>query len=99
MATERVPYQNQRVMMKANSAIAKERNAKRMYHATAYQCVCCMEDAQDYHHPSYREDDWLCVIPVCKKCHTRIHKCGLQLPPLGVVPTDVGLVRIAISTA
>lgn len=93
----RRPYQNQAVMQKANTAIARERKARRMYRADNYQCVVCGCAAQDYHHQSYQEDDRLCVIPVCKKCHTRIHKCGLELPPLGIVPTGVGLVRIAIA--
>ena len=38
-------------------------------------CACsdCGGQAETYHHPSYQPDHWLDVIPVCRKCHRKIH--------------------------
>lgn len=65
--------------------------------ATALKCCVCDNQARHYHHPSLHLNDLLNVVPVCSSCHRRIHKSGLQLPPLGVVPTQVGLVRASPS--
>lgn len=37
------------------------------------QCHYCPKPAQQYHHPSYAPEHWYDVIPVCIKCHTKIH--------------------------
>lgn len=37
-------------------------------------CILCWGQAKEYHHPKYDEEYWLEVIPVCKKCHVKIHK-------------------------
>lgn len=84
---------------KAGNAVSAAIHRGDMLSASAYLCVVCQKQAEDYHHPSYREEDRLCVIPLCTKCHIRHHRSGLQLPPLGVVPTSVGLIRIAIATS
>lgn len=81
----------------AGSAVARLKARKLLKPASAYPCVVCYAQAEDYHHPSYRPDDRYCVIPLCTKCHYHVHRSNLQLPRLGIVPTSVGLVRIAIA--
>ena len=41
--------------------------------ATTKQCQDCGLQAEEYHHESYAEEDWLKVIPLCKKCHVSRH--------------------------
>lgn len=36
-------------------------------------CKYCYEKAVQYHHPSYKSEHKLKVIPVCTKCHRKIH--------------------------
>lgn len=67
-----------------------------MLPAQSHKCVGCDKQAVEYHHPSYHPEDKLNVVPVCRTCHQRHHKGGMALPP-GIVPTAVGLVRIAIA--
>lgn len=63
-----------------------------------FQCRGCFKQAQHYHHPSYRPSDYLNVVPLCAKCHYLAHRGKLDINFGGVVPTRVGLVRIAIAT-
>ena len=37
-------------------------------------CSFCSKQAENYHHPSYKPEHHLDVIPVCIKCHNLIHK-------------------------
>lgn len=37
-------------------------------------CQVCFCQADEYHHPSYKQGDELFVIPLCKSCHTDLHK-------------------------
>jgi hypothetical protein len=60
------------------------------------QCYGCYAAAQAYHHESYHPFDWLCVVPLCDTCHMRHHK-GVKRLTFGIVPTSVGLIRIAIA--
>lgn len=54
-----------------NSAIA----AGRMPHSNTLQCHCCPEQAEQYHHhKGYAPEYWLDVLPICRKCHRKIHK-------------------------
>lgn len=41
--------------------------------ANQYPCAVCGETARDHHHPSYHEDDYLKVVPLCRSCHVRAH--------------------------
>lgn len=66
--------------------------------ASAHKCYGCDNQADDYHHESYAKEDRLCVVPLCHKCH-RNHHSGRKPLTFGVVPTAVGLIRIAISPA
>ncbi len=44
-------------------------------HIKTRRCYFCFEQAQEYHHyKGYERKFWLEVIPVCIKCHTKIHK-------------------------
>ncbi len=43
-------------------------------HPDALICILCWGQAKEYHHPKYDEEYWLEVIPLCKKCHTKVHK-------------------------
>ena len=37
-------------------------------------CLYCPKSAQQYHHYlGYEPEHWLDILPVCRKCHTRIH--------------------------
>ena len=37
------------------------------------KCHYCPVQAEHYHHPSYKPEHWLDVIPVCVPCHYKIH--------------------------
>lgn len=65
---------------------------------SAMKCHGCPKNAQQYHHNEhYHPSDYLCVCPLCRKCH-RQHHTGKKRLTFGVFPTSVGLVRIAIAT-
>ncbi|RKY40318.1 MAG: hypothetical protein DRP85_08780 [Candidatus Makaraimicrobium thalassicum] len=37
-------------------------------------CLDCGEQAKHYHHNiSYREEHWLCIVPLCVSCHYSLH--------------------------
>jgi len=38
------------------------------------KCTYCNKQAELYHHASYEPKQWLIVIPVCKLCHSSIHR-------------------------
>ncbi len=53
--------------------------------ATELDCEHCAAPAKEYHHTSYLKEHWLTVIPLCKPCHTAIHRktetaASLNLP-------------------
>lgn len=87
--TEKIP---------ANSAISRAVHRGNMLPAKAYKCAGCNEKAKDFHHASYHKEDWLCVVPLCRSCHQFVHQSDRQIT-FGVVPTAVGLIRIAIANA
>lgn len=37
-------------------------------------CAHCGNQAHNYHHSSYAQKDWLDVIPLCVKCHRKVHR-------------------------
>lgn len=82
----------------ANIAISRAIKRGHLAPAKTHKCHGCNEQAKDYHHCSYREDDYLCVMPLCRKCHQQVHQSGREIEG-GVVPTAVGLVRIAIASS
>lgn len=46
---------------------------------SSLKCVACGEQAKDYHHPSYAQEHWLFVVPLCRSCHKRVHTGVLAL--------------------
>ena len=42
-------------------------------------CLCakCGMTAKEYHHWSYNPEHWTNVIPLCKVCHTGLHRMSL----------------------
>jgi hypothetical protein len=82
----------------AHAAVSAARRNKLLPAATAHVCHGCNKQANQYHHQSYHPDDHLCVVPLCHSCHTKTHRGSLSLT-FGVVPTAVGLIRIAVAGA
>lgn len=66
--------------------------------AAKLKCAGCDKMADDYHHESYKPSDYFCVVPLCHTCH-RCHHTGKRRLNFGIVPTCVGIVRIAIASA
>lgn len=64
--------------------------------AKTHGCHGCNKQAHSYHHESYAPEDRLCVVPLCRSCHRR-HHIGTKRLDFGIVPTSVGLIRIAIA--
>lgn len=58
----------------ARNAVTIEIRAGRLPPARDNDCKDCGKVAQVYHHESYAEEDWLSVIPLCKRCHNTRHK-------------------------
>lgn len=81
---------------KAHAAVGTEIRKGRMPHPKTLRCLGCNGQAQLYHHESYRPEDHLRVVPLCRKCH-RQHHSGKKPLTFGVVPTAIGLIRIAIA--
>jgi hypothetical protein len=81
----------------AQRAVARAREHGELKPASWHKCATCDKQAVQYHHQSYLPADHLCVVPLCHSCHGKAHWKTLNLP-LGVVPTHVGLIRIAISS-
>ena len=59
---------------KAKSAVYTAIRDKRLSHPNTLKCRYCPEQAKHYHHPSYHIKQRLTIIPVCRKCHTNIHR-------------------------
>lgn len=89
-------YGNYQEHGKAHTAVGTEIRKGRMLHPSTLKCHGCPKQAQLYHHESYRPEDRLCVVPLCRMCH-RQHHSGKKPLSFGVVPTSVGLIRIAIA--
>lgn len=70
--------------------------AGRLLPIKSRKCHGCDKQAHFYHHQSYRPENSLCVVPLCASCHRLIHT-ERKVLNFGVVPTHVGLVRIAIA--
>lgn len=48
--------------------------ASKLSRPDTLQCNYCPNQAQEYHHyKGYAQKHWLDVIPVCRKCHRKIH--------------------------
>ena len=58
---------------KARSAVAIAVRNGTMEKVKHFQCSHCNAHAENWHHPSYEPDQWLEVIPLCSKCHKKLH--------------------------
>lgn len=58
---------------KAKDAVCYAIKVGKLVPANTLQCQICKETAREYHHPSYKTEDRLKVIPVCFVCHKKIH--------------------------
>ncbi len=81
----------------AQQAVAAAMYKGTLPRAKEFICQSCGKQAHSYHHPSYRRDSRLCVVPLCAKCHQRHHKSNMPLPHLGIVARPIGIIRIAIA--
>ena len=57
--------------IKAKNTVNNAIQAGKLPRPDTLFCTYCYEMAQHYHHPDYSKP--LKVIPLCRKCHTRIH--------------------------
>jgi hypothetical protein len=55
----------------------------RLRPASEETCRACGEKASAWHHPSYAEGMQLVVVPVCSRCHSRIHHARIPDPATG----------------
>jgi hypothetical protein len=67
--------------------------------AREYLCVACGAQAQVHHHQSYAASERLNVVPLCKRCHSLLHRNDDRSieSHFGVVVTRTGTIRIAIA--
>lgn len=67
--------------LKAKRAVASAIRRKILPRQDA--CLCansnCTKQAEQYHHWSYEQENWLSVIPFCKACHLGLHNGAWQL--------------------
>jgi hypothetical protein len=61
---------------KARDAVKYAIKCGRLAPPTNLKCQHCGVQAQQYHHPSYKKEHWLDVIPLCKPCHRKTHRCS-----------------------
>lgn len=84
--------------MAAKGAVLNARRQKRLPSPKTLICALCGRSASDYHHPSYRESDFLNVVPLCRSCHIQEHDRAEPSSNLGIVVLNIGIVRIAIAS-
>ncbi len=65
--------QNNPGKIKARNAIRRAIAINKIYSPNTLKCINCPDKAEEYHHPSYAPKHRLDVIPVCIKCHRKIH--------------------------
>ena len=58
---------------KARSAVAIAVRNGTMEKVKHFQCSRCEAQASHWHHLSYEPDQWLEVIPLCYRCHKKLH--------------------------
>lgn len=60
---------------KAGNAVNNAIRAGKLPRPNTLQCHYCSEQAEQYHHHlGYALEHLLDVVPVCKKCHRKLHK-------------------------
>ncbi len=58
---------------KAGYAVRVAQKEGKIPHISTQGCEHCNKQAEHYHHPSYKEEHWLDVIPLCRDCHNAVH--------------------------
>ena len=73
---ESLRYQNRHPKRKkAISAVNNAIKGDKLLRPNTFQCRCCPAQAEQYHHYlGYEPECWLFVMPLCRKCHVKIHK-------------------------
>lgn len=69
--------------MKGQLAVAKAIKDGRLPPVADVPCRACGGKATSYHHHGYAEGMELAVVPVCPKCHSRIHHALIADPGTG----------------
>ena len=59
---------------KARQAVRAAIRKGKLPRPNTCQCHYCSIQAKEYHHPNYKPENWLSVLPICKECHTELHK-------------------------
>lgn len=59
---------------KASAEVAYAVQRGDLTHISKQTCLYCGEQAEHYHHDSYDPENWLNVVPLCRKCHLEYHK-------------------------
>lgn len=65
--------QSRQQMRRAQAAVSYAVRSGRLVRVDTLKCAQCDATAQAYHHESYEPERWLDVIPLCDKCHRRLH--------------------------
>ncbi len=97
-ARELVRHESAPYKRSAKTAILLLIKRKRLLPAKNYRCVECGNQALDFHHQSYRVEDRLNVVPICRSCHVKVHTRGRLTAHMGIVVLPMGIIRIAIVT-
>jgi hypothetical protein len=60
---------------KAHKEVNNAVRAGKLSRPSNYHCRYCWNPAQQYHHHlGYTPENWFNVIPVCRICHTNLHR-------------------------
>lgn len=58
---------------RARKAVSTAVRFEKLPRIKTLSCLHCGKQANTYHHHSYEPEYWLDVIPLCRKCHTKVH--------------------------
>ena len=68
-----------REKQRAKNAVKYAVKTGRLKPVSENVCIGCGNGAEEYHHHSYATVDRLNVIPLCKRCHKRVHVGSLAI--------------------
>lgn len=82
------PIVSRQDRLSAVNAVNMAVKAGKMQPATAYPCATCGIQADEHHHWSYEKSHRLLVIPLCTRCHSKVHRGEIIIDnPLSLVGT------------
>lgn len=58
---------------RARKTVSAAVRSHKLPQVSTCKCEMCGKQAQTYHHWSYEPEHWLHVIPLCIKCHKKVH--------------------------